>query len=79
MVIGHGMGWNVVLFFLGRLAFGGMLGEEVGTFRSCSISLSGKPQNSFPKFSDFQTFLDLHKLSDFFKKFFLKLSFLNYI
>ena len=33
---GHGMGWSLVLLlvFLGHLAFGGMLGEEVGTFRS---------------------------------------------
>ena len=45
------MGWVAMLFLfffsLGHLAFGGMPGEEVGTFRSFSISLHCKPQNSF--------------------------------
>ena len=48
MVVGMvGMLLLLFFFFLGYLAFGGKLEEEVGTFRSCSISLHCKPQNSF--------------------------------
>ena len=80
------MGWVGVLFFflffLGHLAFGGMLGEEVGTFRSwCStISLNGTPQNSFRnyhfpifqvlrifRFPEFFWFPEFFRFSEYFK------------
>ena len=63
------------MFSLARLAFGGMLGEEVGTFRSCSISLNGKPQNSFrndhfPNLPGFKKiwFPEFFSISDLFER-----------
>ena len=53
-------------------------GEEVGTSRSCFISLHGKPQNSlrnlqisrnFPFFFNFQVFRNFQVISDIFRFF----------
>ena len=60
------MGWVgmlIFLWFLGHLAFGPTF--LMFKFRSCFISLHGKPQNSFRNGQIFRFFSDFWNFSDF--------------